>query len=384
METVSAFKGLNNVSDPMRLGMSWLATADNVNVSDTGAISKRAGYALNRAGAFTSAYSTLDFTRMYTATALGIQKFTGESIVALTSINPMYWTEVNEQVFFNNGVDRGIILPDDRVIPWDWPTPTAPTVTATTGTLPAGMYQVCCTYVLDDGRETGAGAVAEITLTEGQALQISNIPGGLGAVANVYVAPANSEVYQLFATTRATALTFNSSPDDLGRDLLNAFLDPLPLGTDVIQFWRGRMYAAQYMAAENQTVIWFSEPLGFHLFNLNSNFIIVPGRVLMLAPHDAALVIGTDAKVFAYDGTKLDQVAEYGVVPGQHWDRDAERILFWSLRGVCVALPFANLTEKQISVAPGVRAGGCLVRTGGQKRYVSVLQQGGEPFNQRS
>ncbi len=104
----------------------------------------------------------------------------------------------------------------------------------------------------------------------------------------------------------------------------------------------------------------------------------------MLAPHDAVLVIGTDAKVFAYDGTKLDQLADYGVVAGQHWDRDAERILFWSLRGLCAALPFQNLTEKQISVAPGARAGGCLVRTGGRKRYVSVLQQGGEPFNQRS
>jgi len=34
-------------------------------------------------------------------------------------------------------------------------------------------------------------------------------------------------------------------------------------------------------------------------------------------------------------------------------------------------------------VAPGVRAGGCVVRTGGQKRYLSVLQLGGEAFNAR-
>jgi len=378
---VKSFKGLNTVSDPLRLDMSWLVQADNVNISETGALSKREGYALNRAGAFTSAFSTQDFQRSYLATAIGIQNFHGENIAVLTSTAPMYWCEINKQVFFNNGTDSGVIMPDDTVLPWSWPTPTAPTVSAVTGYLPAGTYQVRCTYVLDDGRETGTSNAAEITLTEGQALQISAIPGGLGVRTNVYIAPADSEVFQLYANTKAAALTFNSSPDTLGRDLLNAFLDPLPPGTDVIQAWRGRVYAAQYMAADDQTAVWFTEALGFHLFNLNSNFIIVPGRVHMLAPHDAALLIGTESKVYAYDGTKLDQVADYGVVPGMHWCRDDERILFWSTRGLCAALPFANLTEKQISVAPGVRAGGCLVRAGGQKRYLSVLQQGGRPFN---
>jgi len=364
----------------MRLGMRWLVQADNVNITDTGALTKREGYTLNRAGAFTSAYSTIDFSRLYLATASGIQDFAGTVLAPLTETDQVYWCEVNEQVFYNNGTDSGIILPDNSIIPWGWTAPVAPIVAAVTGTLPAGFYQVRCTAILPDGRETGAGESAEISLTEGQALQIS----GLTVGCNVYVAPANSEVFQLLGTARQTAMSFNSSPDDLGRDLLNAFLDPLPFGTDVIQAWRGRMYAASYMAEVNQTVIWFSEALGFHLWNLNSNFIIVPGKVDMLAPHDAALVIGTDAKVYAYDGQKLDVLADYGVVPGQHWVRDDERILFWSLRGLCAFAPFANLTEKQVSLAPGIRAGGCLVRAGGQKRYLSVIQQGGEAFNART
>ncbi len=56
----------------------------------------------------------------------------------------------------------------------------------------------------------------------------------------------------------------------------------MPIGTSSIQFWKGRAYAAEFLAGANQTVIWFSEALGFHLWNLNSNFIIVPGRVHML------------------------------------------------------------------------------------------------------
>lgn len=295
---IGTFRGLNNTTDSMRLGMDWLVQADNVNITDTGALVKRDGYAETRAGSFKSAYNTLDFSRAYLATATGIQTFDGVAVAGLTSTDPVHWCEVNENVYFNNGTDSGVIAPDNAVTTWR-----------------GAPVSYGAGFTGDDGQDLGV------------------------------------------------------------------LFDTLPLGTDVIQFWRGRMYAAQYLASENQTVVWFSEPMGFHLFNLDSNFFIVPGKVTMLAPHDAALIVGTDARVYAYTGDKLDQLAEYGVVPGQHWSQDENRLLFWTDRGLCAALPFQNLTERQISVAPGVRAGGCLVRSGGQKRFLAVLQQGGSPFN---
>lgn len=374
MEAITSFRGLNNVSDAMRLGMASLVTANNINITDTGAISKREGYALSRAGSFTSAYSTSDFSRMYLVSGNSIKTFDGTVIDSILDAGAqMHWCEINDQVFFNNGIDSGIINRDNSVMDWRWTVPNAPTLAAVTGTLPAGTYQVLVTQTLDDGRETGASDTAIIEIAEGQALQIT-------ANGNVYIAPANSTVFQL-AGTYAGAFVWNSSPDYLGRDFLNDLLDPLPLGVDVIQAWQGRIYATQYMPTEGQTAIWFSEPLGFHLWNLISNFIIVPGRVHMLAPHGSALLIGTGERVYAYDGQKIVQVADYGVVPGQHWALDGERILFWSTRGLCAFAPFQNITEKQVSVAPGVRAGGCLVRQGGQVRYLSVLQSGGNAFN---
>ena len=43
---IKEFRGLNNVTDPLRLGLGWLATADNIDVTDTGSIIRRKGYSL--------------------------------------------------------------------------------------------------------------------------------------------------------------------------------------------------------------------------------------------------------------------------------------------------------------------------------------------------
>lgn len=383
MPQIKTFKGLNNTSDSLALGLEWLVQADNVNITDKGKLKKREGYTLKQSGSFTGAYTTLDYQRMYLVDGGSLRTYDGTVLKTGISSAPMYWTEINDQVFFNNGTERGIILPDNTVIEWDWPVPTAMAASVGTGSLPAGMYQACCTYTLPDGRMTGAGDVCELTLVEGQSLVLSNIPHVAGYKTNVFIAPANSDVFSLAwgGLTASTAQVWNASPDDLGFDLMTAVIDPLPRGADIVQEWMGRMYAAQYFPSEDYTAVWFSQPLGFHLFDLAKDLLMVPGHVLMLAPTDTALIVGTESRIYAYADNKLTQLAPYGVVPGQHWSKDDAATLFWSVRGVCSALPFTNLTEQSVSVAPGVRAGGCLVRAGGQKRYLSVLQQGGSPFN---
>jgi hypothetical protein len=384
---VDRFKGLNNVSDPMRLGLGWLATAENINITDTGSIEGREGYDLALAGAFSAAYATLDYTRMYLVDGGVLKAMAGPATAnalrpGLASA-PMYWAEVNDDVYFNNGTDSGIIWPDNTIQEWRWPEPGAPAVAAVTGSLPAGLYRVCCTFLSWNGRETGAGDIAEIDIAAGQALQISGIPQAADHTTRVYIAPANSTVFQFAASPSNTAMVWNESPDALGVDLrANAFY-PLPKGCDVIQAWKGRIYAAQYLPADNQTVIWFSQPLGYHLFKLESDFIQVSGRVLMMAPHDLALVIGTDSEIMAYDGS-LTTLADYGVVPGWCWDKFDKDIFIWTARGVCQALPFTNLTGNHHSVAPGVQAGAAVIAADGQKRFVVALHQGGSAFNQRN
>lgn len=373
------FKGLNNTTDPMRLGLEWLTQADNVDVSDEGAMSRRGGFTTAVFAPTTAAYSTIDFQRCFYVTGGALKTFEGATLTTGLTSAPMYWAEVNQSVYYNNGVSRGIITPGNDILPWEWTTPAAPSVAAVSGSLPAGTYQVRCTQTLTDGRETGTSESVSVTLTDGQALQISKIPTN----ANVYIAPANSTVYQLARERSPAAFVWDSSPDFLGQDLLHQFLDPIPAGATVIQIWRGRAYAAMYMPQSDQTVVWYSQPLGYHLFNLNSNFFIVPNKVLCMAPHEAGLIIGTDAKIYSYEQSKITEIAPYGVVPGWPWALDDKNVMLWTQRGLCQALPLKNLIIDRVSVAPGTQAGAAVIADGGQKKFVVALHQGGLAFNQR-
>ncbi len=388
---IKRFRGLNNVTDPLRLGLGWLSRADNINISDTGAIARRDGFALTIAASPSGAFATEDGTRMYIVDSGSLKQIspsmtTTTLLAGLNANKPMQWEEVGNDVYYSNGEDVGIIRQDGSIDSWSWPMPTTPNIAAITGLCVAGTYQVVCTYLLPDGRETGAGEPATITLLDGEAIQLSDIPQVAGLSTQVYVAPADSEVFQHAFATTMTSATWNAGPDELGVDLMTNHLYSVPENATNPTLWGGRLYLFEYLPHQNVTVVWASEPLGFHLFDLSKAFLTVPGRGALLAPHDNALIIGTDTHIYAFDGEKLAILAPYGAVPG--WsrakDEDDGKILFWTSRGLCSALPFANLTHRQVSVAPGTQAGAAIIRENGAKRYVVTLTQGGTAHNPRA
>lgn len=387
MET-NQFLGLNNVTDPVRLGLEWLTRADNVDIDDTGMVKRRDGHTLQEAGEVTGAYSTIDTERMYFVVDGSLK--TGAGVVLATGLasDLMHWAEVNGQVFYANGTDYGIIRADESVLAWQWDVPATPAVAAVTGSLDPGLYRVCCTFVLADGRETGASDPVEIEIAQGQGLQISGIPQLAGGRTRTYIAPANSTVFQRAYVGALTSITWAGSADALGAELVTELARPIPRGATAIQEWGGRMYAAQYIPEHDMTALWRSLPLGWHLFNLDSDFDAISGEVLMLARHDTALIIGTRDAVYALTTDGLVTLANYGVVPGcpfaiDHND-EGKPVYIWTTRGMCRFPEFANLTKNSVSVAPGVHAGAAVVHADGQSRFVVSLHQGGIPFNSRS
>lgn len=386
------FRGLNNVSDPLRLRIGWLTKADNINISDTGRVTRRSGYSAALAGSYTGAYSTKDYTRLFVVDGGNLKRvnrdLTTTILRAGLAAAPMHWAEVNREIFFSNGPDKGIIGADNTTRPWMLDSPSTPSVSVGAGTLPEGLYQVACTFVLPDGRETGGGEAARVQAGENSALVITSIPQVPGYKTRVYVAPANSAQFQLASQTTATSLTWSASPDSLGVNLPNPMTDAAPRAAVQPAYFAGRMYLMEYIPSSDTTVVWFSQPLGFHLFDLERNFLMVRGKGVLLAAHTAGLVIGTTTQIHGFDGQTLTLLADYGAVPGWSQVTDENNptkpLMFWTQRGVCSAFPFTNLTAERISVAPGVRAGAAVINEQGARRYVVALQKGDSAFNQRS
>lgn len=389
--TLKHFKGLNNRRDVLGGGSGWLRQADNINVRSDATLERRDGYQRVFTGTITSSYATLDHSRMYVVDSGDLKLINPDfSTVTLRSglatAPLMHWSEVNNQVFFSNGVDSGIILPGGNIIDWAWPEPSMPQLVALSGQLAAGLYRVLCTFVLPDGRETGSNPTASVIELQADAsLQISDIPQEAGLITRVYIAPADSTVFQLAFETGNTAELWNASPNALGEVLTTYGLASRQPNWGVHQYWQGSFYTAEFLAQDNATAIFSTEPLGFHLFNVSESGFLIPGECIALIPHELGLIIGTKTQIFVYDGEQLITVANYGVVRNNCWafDDDDRSVFFWTARGVCRGLPFENLTDVNLSVPPG-KSGGCsIVRTSGDKRFVVSLEKQGTATNQR-
>lgn len=383
---LDVFKGLNNVEDPMRGGWGFQSVADNVNGTDSGGMELREGYMSFAAGtAITGAYTTFDFSRMFIVDAGSLKRVyedgTTQTLYSGIAGVP-YWTEVNDTVYLSCGEHKLQIELDNVVRQWGVPAPTGPDVIAVSGNLPDGVYQACLTYTDSYGREGGPGETVELLVLTG-GLAVMNIPQLPGYVAQLYVTEGDGTVFYLAATLPIqTSHTIVNAV--FGRELVFGALDEPPSAGAHVAVFGASIYIAEYMAEAAQTIIWFSQPFGYHLFDLSKDYFIVPGEVTQLFGTDKMLLITTQTRVFIYDGARLQQLAEYGAVQGQHADPGTdEKVYFWTKRGLCRAMPFENITETRVSVAPGVSAGGVIVDKNGCRKYIATIRQGGSAYNAR-
>lgn len=377
---VKAWQGLNNVADPLRLDLSWLAQADNVEVSSRQALQRASGYIKRASGsAITGAYATKDLQRLYLIDNGTLKQvlpdYTYRTLKTGLSAAPAYFTEVNGVVFYSNGTDYGLIA--NEVKPWGIPVPSAPFLTAGSGKLLGGTYQVCCTYVDAEGLESGNGEVSLITVDDGAQIGVT-APQRAGYTTNVYATMRDGTVFYLLGSG---SVSYNCDPNELEMELPFWLMDG-PRGT-IPAFWGGSMYIAEWFPAQDYSVIWKSEPLDYHHFDYGSEGLMVPGEVRMLYGLNEALLIGTDRGIHAYNGEALATLATYGVVPGVHVSEWQGNAFFWSLRGLVRALPLVNLTQGTVSVAPGLQAAGMVVERDGARRYLVALHKGGTAYNPR-
>ena len=399
------FSGVVNTRSRKDLGLKALYDGTNVVISDSKKVTRRDGYSILRSSNVRSAYSCggrlyiVDGSTLYhMASVLDMRVLTTGLTTGSTEIDNYHWDDINGDAFFANGVDAGICR-GDAYLPWRLTTPTIsgaycdtpqPTrgeeydIGATMGaTYDKATFRICATYETEDGRET---APSEVVVLRGSPLTNLirvEIPPYY-ARTHVYTTAADGSNFQRAASTSAGTVTFN--PTRTSREFDAFGTSSLPPGVTHIAFLKGRAYAAQYLPAGNQTVVWFSKPLAFHLWDLANDYLMLPGELSLMLWNNKGLLLGTTQAIYQYEeGGDLEMLVDYGVVPGVAGDTDAEGMAyFWTERGICKAMPFENLTEKDVSMPAGLRATAALVYHNGQQQFIAVTQGTGDNFNSRT
>lgn len=381
---IDGFKGLHNTKQSRRLPLGALTVAENIDIDDLGGIVLREGFVLSAAfTSITSAYATRDQERLFVVDSgdlkLVYEDLTSATIKTGVGTDRIFWTEAGNQVFLSSG---HIIEEDNNVI--DWRTPTAPqaTVTAVSGNLPAGQYQVAVTY--QKGREGGCNAPVTIDVGDDSGLGIT-----VTALApydiNIYVSDLNGTELYLVDTITSGGIVVNDMKNlTYPLDEVHKQTYPVPDNIEQVAFYEAKLWASEYLSEKNQTIIWYSKAFAWHLFDTYSDYIAVPGKVLMLEATPQGLVIGTDQEIYAWTvENSLIQLAEYGVVGGYPSDfKQNGNILIHTKRGICHALPFENLTEQKVSLEPGLDCYTKVMEQNGIERCV-VLNDGGGVANNK-
>lgn len=113
--------GVNVKVDPVRLkydpqtGVQFLAQAVNVDIDDSGRISRRKG--LRSIAAVSNAHSlwsTRDQSRAYVVVGAGLYSLADDGNLSIVKVGLTYgakgyYAQVNDQVYFSNGYEKGII-----------------------------------------------------------------------------------------------------------------------------------------------------------------------------------------------------------------------------------------------------------------------------------
>ena len=242
MKTIpkSNFLGINN-----RLPAYSLATeagvflADAVNVDVDNAKRLRSRKATERIQALTAPHSlfTTSGGIHYLVRASALYRVTlpsySETLVSvLTSNARMSYVEYDGSLYFSNGTDGGRIT-GGVVYPLGLPTPNAPTLTVAAGTMPAGKYQVCVSYVNSvTGEEGGVSAASTFSLASESGLRVTLPAATPGAThVNVYVSDVNGSVLRRASSVVVGTVYLDVATKPTGREANRRYEAPLPAGT---------------------------------------------------------------------------------------------------------------------------------------------------------
>lgn len=302
-----AFAGARNDLPAEQFDASDLAHAINVDISDTGKVSRRLGRVtqLVASGAH-SIWSNGRVCLYGNATHLFSldPTLTAATLLAVTgSAAPIVYTEHAARIYWANGDACGVVDETGKTSrSWGLNVPPMLAASPTGGELPLGRYGVTMTYVAADGQESGAPEMTLVDLPTGGGIQVFPVPSSDARVAaiRVYMTTANGDVLYHYGTLPPDTdmATLSIDTIELQAPLLTQFYGPPPAGSMIVAY-RGRIYVAR------DNLVFPSAPFGPELFNLRE-YIHFPTAVRMLAAVEDGIYVSDSERTYFLGGQTPD------------------------------------------------------------------------------
>lgn len=387
------FKGLRNDVLPQRFSIADLAIAQNIDIDESGGISRRTGrtskyagvvhslWAEGSLGLFMEGGNLKRLNTDYTATTMRS---------GLAVLPAMRYQKVNDTVYFTNGQECGLV---ERGVARSWgiAVPPPPGAAATVGNMPAGDYQFAMTYLRADGQESGTGLAGRISVPDGSGLNFTMPTSSDPNVAMkaLYLTTPNGEILYraLVQMNVAGSCSYRNDSSELNLPLTTQFMGPPPAG-HLLGYYHGRMYVA---VGEN---LFYSEPYAYELFDLR-RYLSFDGRITLFAPiedrDNPGIFIGTDTSTCWLNGVDPDEFkmvpgVNYGAIIGAMTNVDgamyadhgngARMLPMWlSMQGICVGLPggtVQNITRSKYFSPVPAQSSGCALFKPDSTQFVAV------------
>ena len=271
--------GIDMLSNETALINGTVREAVNVDIDRAGRFRRRAGQTLRVPG---YGYHSIWGSQQRGIVLVGknnelyrLKKdFTTEFVAFLNSAEPLSYTEYNGNIYWTNRTTIGWIPSDSmEARPVGVPVPkTAPTLSASNGTLFPGTYAVVISFLDDRREEGGTTEVQTIHLPNGGGIKLDNLPVINGWFIRIYITDPDGSVFHRSDEIPAVFPSYTVTQIAKGGDCNTQFLRPMPPG-EFITWLAGRLYTAK------DNVLYFSEAMRPHQYDPAHNFISFSGQI---------------------------------------------------------------------------------------------------------
>lgn len=381
---LTKFLGLRNTVGEARQPLGALTHATNILIDDSGSITRRKGSVKIANGSITSSYGTRDNSAIYVVDGGSLYRFDGDTFIFICDgmgDGTVHWCEESSSLIFAQSEQRFIAIENDVVKNLNIPTVTDISVIHKTGNLPLMSFGIMAQYV---SIETGLrGALSQyqiIDVAESSSLFIE-VPPIDGYFVAIYGFLPNSGAWSLIGETANVFLltdypAVNEPADDV-------YLNVMSLPKDIVAmtYHLGRLCAVT-LTNEQISLVQFSIPNFYHLFDIVSEAFEVPDVITSVASSNGVLILTGMRSIWAFADGSLQRLAPYGTPVGKPMTQlPTGELLIWTYRGVCQYPDFKNLTENDFSVPAGFGCATSLYEHDGSKYLVVATDDAGQAFN---